>query len=420
MPTPFRASPRGRPLRLLTVFSTLIVWVIAGSSVPGDAQLDPLVAGAEPAVVLVAVKHALFGEAIGSGFVYDPSGFILTNQHVVEGALAIVVILHDQRSFPATVVDYARRMEVVGDDLRLSDVAVLKIDATGLPALPLGNSASLRRGQDLVVLGHPGGDLDVSAIRGGVGTLRSGWFEIGAPIRPGNSGGPVIDSGGRVVGLTTLGLLLHKDAGGVVAIDTIRAVAESALLPDSSRYREVRVTGMEYAPPPALYATTRWRTTYGPGITGAQPSVRERTQMVTRVEALNGASLATITGSDGSETRDYSGALGVVEISARGGGWRYSFPKPIMLLPFPPLVGLSWWQKWNGENQAGEMHGDGTTEYSIDHADEVVTVPAGTFSHVIEITGVGRETFVHGGQTTVRHVTIHGVEGPPRGDHSGR
>ncbi len=144
----------------------------------------------------------------GSGFIISEDGYILTNFHVVEDALKgnldINVILHDGTRYTA---------EFVGGE-QDNDVAVLKIDATGLNAATLGDSDALRVGDAVFAVGNPTGELDFSMTSGRVSakdrlirteTSPAGvtMFQVDAPINSGNSGGPVYNDQGQVVGIVT-------------------------------------------------------------------------------------------------------------------------------------------------------------------------------------------------------------------------
>ena len=142
----------------------------------------------------------------GSGFVIRPDGYIYTNYHVVEDADRIDVKLRDRRHFPA---------KLVGADER-TDIAVLKIDATGLPPVEMVNSDSVRVGQMCFAIGIPY-NLDYSFCRGVVSAkgrsnltatpnkpMYEDYIQTDAFINPGNSGGPLFDIDGRVMGMNTL------------------------------------------------------------------------------------------------------------------------------------------------------------------------------------------------------------------------
>jgi serine protease Do len=146
---------------------------------------------------------------VGSGIIYDPNGFILTNRHVVSDATKVTVELNDGRSVPGSVY---------GVDT-LTDLAIVKIDVTDLPAAPIGDSALLEPGQTAIVIGSPLGTFTNSVTSGVVSALgRSlvvtdpvtsqqrrlrNLIQTDAAINPGNSGGPLIDSAGEVVGVST-------------------------------------------------------------------------------------------------------------------------------------------------------------------------------------------------------------------------
>ncbi|MDR7542930.1 MAG: trypsin-like peptidase domain-containing protein [Armatimonadota bacterium] len=100
-------------MRTAPVIGILLAFAFSSSLLLGraHAQYEDLIARVKPGVVLVQARHVRGAEGHGSGFVYDPSGFILTNQHVVAGARSITVVLSDGRKLPATVVDYVRRMD---------------------------------------------------------------------------------------------------------------------------------------------------------------------------------------------------------------------------------------------------------------------------------------------------------------------
>jgi serine protease Do len=142
-------------------------------------------------------------ESLGSGVILAPDGVILTNNHVVDGASDIKVTLNDKREFKA---------KVIGTDSQ-SDVAVLKIDATGLPVLPLGNSSDLHVGDIVFAIGEPFG-LQGTATMGivsatersapGMGIEKMGQLiQTDASINPGNSGGALINLRGDLVGINT-------------------------------------------------------------------------------------------------------------------------------------------------------------------------------------------------------------------------
>ena len=149
-------------------------------------------------------------KALGSGVIVSPEGYILTNNHVVDGAKEVTVTLHDKREMKA---------HVIGTDPR-TDIAVLKIDGSNYPALTLADSSKVEIGDVVLAIGNPFGVGQtvtagiVSATgRGGLGIEQvEDFIQTDAPINPGNSGGALVDDEGHLIGINTA--IISGNSGG--------------------------------------------------------------------------------------------------------------------------------------------------------------------------------------------------------------
>jgi serine protease Do len=171
---------------------------------------------------------------IGTGVIISPDGYIVTNNHVVDGAMEVRVTLHDRRTFPA---------KVIGTD-KLTDLAVIKINATDLPAIPWGDSTKLVPGQSVLAIGSPFGYFRFSVTRGIVSAVdrpnpysddprKPGDFiQTDAAINPGNSGGPLVNAHGQLVGINTFLISdtgSFSGAGFAIPTQTVHPVVDSLI-----------------------------------------------------------------------------------------------------------------------------------------------------------------------------------------------
>ncbi len=193
-----------------------------------------------PAIVTIAIGAApadpsdptfqIPETGYGSGVIFDPNGWIVTNEHVVEGAAALTVTLEDGSRYPG---------RVYGTDT-LTDLAIVKIDATGLPTAPIGDSGSAKVGQLAIAIGSPLGTYTNSVTAGIIsafgrtievqdGTVIRNLIQTDAAINPGNSGGALLDSGGNVIGINTAVARTAEGIGFAIPINIARPIMQQAL-----------------------------------------------------------------------------------------------------------------------------------------------------------------------------------------------
>jgi serine protease Do len=252
--SPNRSVP-GLLLSLLIPALIPLASPLAAQSSPSSAsRRTPVVTVAEkvsPAVVNISAESVVrdvdpffgvfFGaprrtQSLGSGLIVDANGIVVTNAHVIEGASRIVVTTLDGRELDA---------DVLGSD-RDADLAVLKVKAQGLPAVPLGRSSDLMIGETVIAIGNPFGlshtvTAGVLSARGRTVPSESGervftdFLQTDASINPGNSGGPLVNIDGQVIGINSAIISGASGIGFAIPADRARRVVDDLL-----RFGELR------------------------------------------------------------------------------------------------------------------------------------------------------------------------------------
>jgi serine protease Do len=225
------------PRLALTLVVTLLL--TSSASAQDRAGIPAVVAKARPAVVNIATRQVTYdtllravpAQGLGSGAIFDARGYILTNNHVVQGAQQIRVTLPDGRAFPG---------KLIGAD-PITDLAVVKIEARDLPVAQLGDSAKLEVGETVIAIGNPlgleGGPTVtvgvVSALARSIedpgGPTLHDLIQTDAAINPGNSGGPLIRMTGEVIGVNTAIIQGAQGIGFAISINSAKPIVQELL-----------------------------------------------------------------------------------------------------------------------------------------------------------------------------------------------
>lgn len=229
-----------------------------------DAYSNAVVSVAErvsPSVVNIEVSHKQVvrrqpqrekSGGSGSGFVFTPDGFIMTNSHVVHGASRIDVMLSSGSSYQA---------DLIGDDPE-TDLAVIRINAPNLVPVTFGISQNIRVGQMAIAIGNPYGfQCTVTAgvvsalgrtLRSRSGRLIDNVIQTDAALNPGNSGGPLVSSHGEVIGVNTAMILPAQGICFAIAIDTAKFVASQLIKEGKVRRSVIGLAGQNVPLPRRL------------------------------------------------------------------------------------------------------------------------------------------------------------------------
>jgi hypothetical protein len=217
---------------------------------------EPLSTAEVVAKVNPSVVQIVTADGTGSGIILDADGHVLTNNHVIEKAASANVVLSDGRTLSAQVFNRDWTM----------DLAVLKVTASDLQPATLGSSSEVQLGEDVIALGYP---LDlgssVTVTKGIVSAFRQLYVQTDAPVNPGNSGGPLVNMWGEVIGLVTAKPSIQEQEpvegiGFAIPVDQIKDTLTSLLSPQelSSLAAYRTVTDAPGTPTDGLLATDVW------------------------------------------------------------------------------------------------------------------------------------------------------------------
>ncbi len=240
-----------------------------------DAYSQAVVRAVEtvgPAVVRVHPYHVGYApEGVGSGFLVSKDGLILTNSHVVQAAPQIEVVTQEGKTLPA---------KLVGDDPD-TDLALIRIDnSSGLPSCKLGDSKELRPGQLVIAIGAPlGFEATVTtgvvsalgrSLRGERGQLIEDLVQTDAALNPGNSGGPLVNSHGEVIGIATAVIAGAQGLCFAVASNTAKFVIREILAHGRVRRGSIGVVAQQTLIPPNSARSAGIHQAYGVWIAGLE------------------------------------------------------------------------------------------------------------------------------------------------------
>jgi S1-C subfamily serine protease len=264
-----------------------------------DAYSKAVVGAAERVGPAVAHLEVEIGKrrGTGSGFAFTPDGLLLTNSHVVHGARAIRATFADGTS---------RDADLVGDDPH-TDTAVLRIGAGSLPSVQLGSSRAVRVGQLAIAIGNPYGFQHtvtagvVSALgrslRTQTGRLVDDVLQTDAALNPGNSGGPLVDSRGEVIGVNTAIIPMAQGICFATAIDTVKWVVVQLLRDGKVRRGYLGIAGANISFPRRIarhFGLANSRTVRVESVEAGRPASRAGLETGDLIVAFDGATVEGI------------------------------------------------------------------------------------------------------------------------------
>jgi serine protease Do len=231
---------------------------------------------------------------IGSGIIISPDGYIVTNNHVIDGAVQIRVTLNDRRVLNA---------KLIGAD-KLTDLAVIKVDAHDLPSIAWGDSTKLKPGQTVLAFGSPFGYFQFSVTRGIVSAVNrpnpysddarkpGGYIQTDAAINPGNSGGALVDSRGELVGINTFIISnsgSFAGAGFAIPSQIVRATAEQLIKTGSVHHGYLGISMNDVTPANASFFNLKEATgAIVAQVTPDSPAARAGVKNGDVIDELNG------------------------------------------------------------------------------------------------------------------------------------
>ena len=229
-----------RPTATLSATQARTVTAPQPITIDEQSAITTAAAKVSPAIVTITSSSAgqnpndPFGQipatGVGSGVIFDSNGWIITNKHVVAGSSQLQVALQDGRQFSGTIY---------GIDT-LTDLAIVKLDATGLPAAPIGNSSAAKVGQLAIAIGSPLGTYTNSVTAGIIsafgrtiqvedGTQLRNLIQTDAAINPGNSGGALLDAAGNVIAINSAVARTAEGIGFAIPINIAKPIMQQAL-----------------------------------------------------------------------------------------------------------------------------------------------------------------------------------------------